>query len=196
MTTAAGSEDFQVWVEGPSEQTFDLPLSATPTAVVPDPGLGGTVWRSELTLANRGTEPAVVTLALHPRDDGTPATTEVEVPALAALHLDDVVGSTLAASGSGWLGATSTSGGLLLSSRTFNDDPDGTLVGELDVIVPPQSLVQLDRVLTASFSYTGRAWATLSSDDPAAAFSAYASVVDEGTGDPVFIPAVRAATGR
>ena len=73
---------------------------------------------------------------------------------------------------------------------------DGTLVGELDVTVPPQSLVQLDRVLTASFGYTGRAWATLRSDDPAAAFAAYASVVDEGTGDPVFIPAVGVDAAR
>jgi hypothetical protein len=229
------------------------PLHAMVPAVASNPGLGDTLWRSELTLANRGSETAAVTLALHPRDGGTPATAEVEVPPLAALHLDDVVGSTLAASGSGWLEATSTSGGLQLSSRTFNDDPDGTygqyvpavatadlvgagetvvlagltsrdgfrtnlgiasaadvpttvtvrvtvedgtLAGELDVTVPPQSLVQLDRVLTASFGYTGRAWATLTSDDPTAAFAAYASVVDEGTGDPIFIPAVRIATGR
>jgi len=228
-------------------------LHAMVPAVASNPGLGGTMWRSELTLANRGSETAAVTLTLHPRDDGTPATTEVEVPPLAALHLDDVVGSTLAASGSGWLEATSTSGDLLLSSRTFNDDPAGTygqyvpavamadlvgagetvvlagltsrdgfrsnlgiasaadvetqvtlrvvaengaLVGELEVTLPPQSLVQLDRVLAASFGHTGLAWAALSSDDPAAAFAAYVSVVDEGTGDPVFIPAVRLTTGR
>ena len=72
---------------------------------------------------------------------------------------------------------------------------DGTTVGDLDVFVPAGALVQLDRVLSR-FGFTGRAWAPVSSDDPSARFTAYASVVDEGTGDPVYIPAVGVDAAR
>jgi len=73
---------------------------------------------------------------------------------------------------------------------------DGTVIGELDVPVPASGLVQLDRVLSSRFGFAGRAWALVSSDDPDARYTAYASVVDEGTGDPVYVPAVEVPAAR
>lgn len=73
---------------------------------------------------------------------------------------------------------------------------DGTPVGDLDVPVPAGALVQLDRVLSSRFGYAGRAWALVWSDDPDARYTAYASVVDEGTGDPVYVPAVEVPAAR
>ena len=50
--------------------------------------------------------------------------------------------------------------------------------------------LQLERALADLFSYTGTAWAEIRSEDPSAEFFAHASVVDERTGDPTYIPAV------
>jgi hypothetical protein len=65
----------------------------------------------------------------------------------------------------------------------------GSSIGTTDVELPPNGFVQLERVLSDGFGFVGTAWAEVGSDDPAAAFFAHASVVDEATGDPIYIPA-------
>ena len=68
--------------------------------------------------------------------------------------------------------------------RVFSDD--GEVVGEVPIDVPAGGLLQVNRIL-GDLSFTGAAWAEVSSDDAGASFLTYASVVDEASGDPSFI---------
>jgi hypothetical protein len=67
---------------------------------------------------------------------------------------------------------------------------DGSDAGTLRVSLPAKSFVQVGRLLRRRLGIDGWAWATISSADPEALFTAHASVVDGTTGDPAFIPAV------
>ncbi|HSL17367.1 MAG TPA: choice-of-anchor D domain-containing protein [Methylomirabilota bacterium] len=67
---------------------------------------------------------------------------------------------------------------------------DGTELGELQVDLPAQRFVQIERVLADGLGFTGTAWATVRCAEPAA-FLAHASVVDGATGDPTFVAAAR-----
>ena len=67
---------------------------------------------------------------------------------------------------------------------------DGVEAGMVRVALPARSFVQVGRLLRDQLGIDGWAWATLSSTDPEAAYTAHASVVDGTTGDPAFIPAV------
>jgi hypothetical protein len=64
------------------------------------------------------------------------------------------------------------------------------MIGELSITAAAGELVQLDRVLSDTLGYTGEAFATVTTDDADARYTAYISVVDGGTGDPAFIPGV------
>lgn len=77
----------------------------------------------------------------------------------------------------------------VVNARFFDDH--GVEIGASVVALPPRAFVQEVRVLDRLFGFTGAAWVELSSDDPAAAFVAHASVVDGTSGDPAYIPAVR-----
>jgi hypothetical protein len=65
---------------------------------------------------------------------------------------------------------------------------DGSPIGMRVVELPAFGFTQLERVLGGAFGYTGEAWAEISCSDPSSIF-AHASVVDESTGDPTYIPA-------
>jgi len=69
---------------------------------------------------------------------------------------------------------------------------DGSPIGTHPFDLPPRGFVQLERVLGdlgGGLSFTGEAWAEVSCSG-ATSFFAHASVVDENTGDPTYIPAV------
>ena len=66
---------------------------------------------------------------------------------------------------------------------------DGSPIGMIVVELPARGFIQLERVLGGDFGHTGEAWAEVSCSDPSS-FFAHASVVDESTGDPTYIPAV------
>ena len=67
---------------------------------------------------------------------------------------------------------------------------NGDAVGELDVVVPAERFVQVERLLAGQLGFSGTAWATLTSDDAGAYYIAHASVVDGNSGDPIYIPAL------
>jgi hypothetical protein len=223
------------------------PLETIVPVVASNSGLRGTQWHSEVSVVNLGGSTADVAVELHPADGGEPNTLDIALGAGEARFMPDVVSTTFGSTGTGWLRLTSSASGLHVSSRTFNDDADGTYgqlvpataVAELftsdDVVVlpglrsddgfrtnlgvtsvaeeatvlevhvvgadgvdfgtlrvplPARSFVQVGRLLRNRFGFEGWAWATLSSDNPEALFTAHASVVDGTTGDPAFIPAV------
>jgi hypothetical protein len=223
------------------------PLDTIVPVVASNEGLNDTRWSSEVSVVNLGGDSADVTLEFHPADDGEASTVDITIGAGEARFMPDVVTTTFGSTGTGWLRLTSSANGLHVSSRTFNDDADGTYgqlvpataVADLftsdDVVVlpglrsddgfrtnlgvtsvaeeatvlevhvvgaegvdldtlrvrlPAHSFVQVGRLLRNRLGFEGWAWATLSSDDPEALFTAHASVVDGTTGDPAFIPAV------
>jgi len=87
------------------------------------------------------------------------------------------------------LGITSFSAAdITVTVRAFADS--GELIGATDVVVPAQRFVQVERLLSDAFGYTGTAWATLNSNDEGARYVAHASVIDGASGDPIYIPAV------
>jgi len=65
----------------------------------------------------------------------------------------------------------------------------GELIGTTTVELPVRGFTQIERVLGGEFDYTGEAWAEVSCPAPSS-FFAHASVVDELTGDPTYIPAL------
>jgi len=223
------------------------PLESIVQVVASNSGLNDTWWRSEVSVVNLGGSAADVTLELNPAGGGEPSTVVITVGGGEARFLPDVVSTTFGGSGTGWLRLSSEATGLHVSSRTFNDDPDGTYgqlvpavgvselftfddvvvlpglrsadgfrtnlgvtslaevptelevvvigadgvdVGTLRVALASNSFVQVGRLLQDQLGIYGWAWATLSSTDPEAAYTAHASVVDGTTGDPAFIPAV------
>jgi len=77
---------------------------------------------------------------------------------------------------------------ITVTVRAFRDD--GELIGELDVVVPRSRFVQVERLLSEAFGFTGTAWATLTCDGSGVMYVAHASVIDGASGDPIYIPAV------
>jgi hypothetical protein len=109
-------------------------------AVASLPGAAGTMWRSQLDLVNTTSEPSSVTLE-YVRADGSSVTSmAMELAPGAALHLDDVVGDLFGEHGKGWLRVSASGGGILATSRTFNDDANGTY-GQLISAAPAMSAV-------------------------------------------------------
>jgi len=187
------------------------------------------------------------------RENGTSVTSmPMELDPSAVLHFDDVVSGLFGEHGKGWLVVSGSGSGLFATSRTFNDDPegtygqlipaypdnayvgmsenavlpglssaagfrtnlgftslaavqtivtveaytnDGTSIGSIDIELPAYGFVQLERALAEEFGFIGTAWAEVRNDDPRARYFAHASVVDETTGDPTYIPAMLVAVG-
>ena len=74
---------------------------------------------------------------------------------------------------------------------------DGSRLGSLSAELGPREPLQINDFLGRfSADELDGAWATVSSDSEGAAWFAYASVADNRTGDPVYIPAVRPTAER
>ena len=214
-------------------------------AVAAIPGAGGTSWRSQLDVVNTTGEPRSVTV-VYTRADGTAITSmPMELQGAETLHFDDVVGGLFGETGKGWLTVTASGSGIHATSRTYNDDADGSYgqlipasgmetsttsagtvilpglssepgfrtnlgftsvsevattltvtvysntgstLGEIDVALPAQGFVQVERALSVVAGFIGTAWAEVTGVEPHARYFAHASVVDEATGDPTYIP--------
>ena len=92
-------------------------------------GAAGSVWRTDLGLLNGGTETANVSVTFSP-SSGSASTTSLSLAPGEHQMLDDVVGQ-LGGEGSGSLEIAS-SVPILVSSRTYNQSPEGTFGQYLD----------------------------------------------------------------
>jgi hypothetical protein len=117
------------------DPTFISPTPVADTAmsldvIVPvvasNSGLNGTWWRSELSVVNLGGSSADVTLELHPAGGGDASIVDIAIGPGEGRFLPEIVSTTFGAAGTGWLRLISPASGLHVSSRTFNDDPNGT----------------------------------------------------------------------
>ncbi|MEO6324736.1 MAG: hypothetical protein ABIT01_10205 [Thermoanaerobaculia bacterium] len=90
-------------------------------------GQNGARYRTDLTIVNPGASAASVSIRFLPADEDnatlpTPATKTV--PANGQIALDDIVDSLFARSGGGSIFVDSTTTGLVVASRTYNQLPD------------------------------------------------------------------------
>ncbi len=246
VTNALGTStvSHQVTVVSTGNETW-VPASAALS------GYEGTNWRSDLEIHNPGGSQAAFSVALMERDTSNPSprTKAFTLEAGHSSRLVDVLGSAFQFSGAAALRLTPTSGRLMVTSRTYNDQPQGTYgqfipgvpqgdamlegevalllglaessqyrtnLGLVNVSATPVTVVvemylddgtrlgteswslkayefrQIDRVFTTVTPTTvvgGFLLATTASEG--GRFFAYASVVDNRTGDPVYIPAQR-----
>nr|MCU0306003.1 choice-of-anchor D domain-containing protein [Thermoanaerobaculales bacterium] len=67
-------------------------------------------------------------------------------------------------------------------------DGGGASIGEHTVELPANGFVQVERLLDGELGFVGEAWAEVRCPTAGAAFFAHASVVDETTGDPIYVP--------
>lgn len=224
-------------------------------------GAVGTDWRTDLELHNPGAASVSVTVALLERDqdNSSPRSTTLSVGAGKSVHYDDVLQSLFSFSGAAALRLTTSGGDLLVTSRTFNDQPQGTYgqlvpsfddseaftrqdpahliqlsqstsenqgfrtniglvnlsggtllmkvrlfdsggieLGTVTTWLDPYEFEQLDKIfqrVTAQEIFDGYAKVEAEFTGGSERFLTYASVIDNRTGDPVFLPALRAPAG-
>jgi hypothetical protein len=215
-------------------------------------GVGATQWRTDLEVkAVGGTSAAYrIELLRSDRDNSSPAQRTFGLTAGACRRHRDIIGTDFGIDGTGALRVTTTSGAILVTSRTYNDDPDGTF-GQFIPALPAGDvlsagvsgcLLQLSRSASASTGFrtnvglvnatasgltvevglftaddvllgtvqvqlqpfehrqvndifasvTGNledGFATVRTTTAGGLFFAYASVVDNRSGDAIFIPA-------
>ncbi len=79
-----------------------------------------------------------------------------------------------------------------LEVRVEYHAPDGSLVGAPAYTIPPHAFFQRTNAVPGTDDLVGGS-ATVTAQSASASYLAYASVVDNESGDPVYVPAVRAA---
>jgi formylglycine-generating enzyme required for sulfatase activity len=92
------------------------------------PGVGGTTWRTDLQLKTRGTQQATVRIDLLQRDqdNSSPASVTLTLDPGLSIRYEDALQDLFGFSGSAALRITATSGDVMVTSRTYNDDAAGT----------------------------------------------------------------------
>lgn len=217
-------------------------------------GVGGTAWRTELSLFNAGTQGAYVHMHFLPGAGGSVITrNEFLAPRESVTYANTLLDLFGVPNGAGAVAIEATSAGaraqLRITSRTFTGGPDGTygqavpdvvaldktlyltgmqlnakfrtnvglvnrgntdmpvaltlydasgaILGTTSVTIPATNFQQ--QPLAAYFpSITGRSFDVLSLRvvaNAADAVSAYASVIDNNSQDPIYVQAVPAPTG-
>jgi hypothetical protein len=236
-------------------QVFYIPAGAHAS------GVAGTNWRTDVEVHNPGTAQAAYTMALlkHGQDNSAPVSQSFTLGPGLSVRYSDVVWQRFAFSGKAALRLTATAGTIIVTSRTYNDQPggsygqfvpaiadeaaitsaqegrlielshepsaanggfrtnlgvvnassgtigvtvdlykaDGTHLGRVPVTLRPYDYQQLDKIferVTSTAVTDGyavvRTWST------SGRFFAYASVIDNHTGDPICIPAAVLPTSQ
>ncbi|HPW56369.1 MAG: SUMF1/EgtB/PvdO family nonheme iron enzyme [Thermoanaerobaculaceae bacterium] len=222
-------------------------------------GLAGTNWRTDLEVHNPTSAAATFTIELLKRDQQNTAPQNV-IRTLAAGQSErfaDVLDTLFGFSGAATLRLTPTTGQLMVTSRTYNNQPAGTygqfipaaaaseavpfgqparlvqlsqatsqsegfrtnlgfvnttgmtitidcrlfradsvLLGSQSFQLRPHEFKQIDKVFTrVTAAEVADGYAVLSTGTVDGAFLAYASVIDNRSGDPVYVPARVVAQG-
>jgi aminopeptidase N len=150
--------------DGSNDPTLALPdeLGALPAgvdlvvpAVASVAGANGTRWRTQLSVVNPSDTTTTVTIDFVPDNGPSIASLPLEIGPGAVFYNSDVVGGLFGSTGKGWLRISSDPGGIHVSSRTFNDDPNGTY-GQLIPAVPvTEALGSADVAVLAGLSSVG-----------------------------------------
>jgi len=105
-----------------SAQSLYVPASANAD------GAAGTQWHTDLQVKAGGGESATVSVELLKvgENNSSPLSADFNIAPGQSMRLRDVVADVFGFSGTGALRVTATDGTILVTSRTFNDDPEGT----------------------------------------------------------------------
>ena len=215
-------------------------------------GVGQTQWRTDLEVKARSAETASFTLQLlrAGHDNSEPMDASFTVDPGQSLRLEDVIAEVFGFNGSAALRVIPTSGTILVTSRTYNNDSDGTygqfipafeareaaqqgsdyaliqlsrsaspttryrtnlgfvnatgigitvevdlytaagvMLGSTQLDLLPYEMQQLNDVFAdVTVADVAEGYAVVRSRTGGASFFAYASVVDNRSGDAIFIP--------
>jgi hypothetical protein len=132
-------------------------------AVAHTSGVGGTEWRTDLEVKARGDAPATfsVDLLQEGADNSAPLTATFTVGAGQSRRFEDLVQAVFGVTGNGALRITPSDGSVLVTSRTYNDDPGGTY-GQYVPALPASAatadgtdvaLIQLSRSASGATGY-------------------------------------------
>ncbi len=105
-----------------SAQTLYIPASANAE------GVNQTRWQTDLEIKALGDAPASLTIELleSRQDNSDPATIDATIGAGESLRLANLVSDEFGFTGTAALRLIATAGGIIATSRTYNDDPAGT----------------------------------------------------------------------
>jgi len=235
-------------LDPPTLYRFDLETFYIPAAAH-KAGAAGTQWVTDLTIHNRADTRAAFAIDLLPKrqDNSAPETVSFSLEPSSSVGYDDALDGLFNFSGAAALRVRASSGDLVVGSRTYNDQPEGTYgqhiagfpedealmsgdqglliglshgadyrtniglasacgapisvnvtlytadgaqLGQRTVELAPYSYVQVTDIF-ADFSTTDveHGFAVVESSSPGAWYFAYASVIDNRTGDAAYIPA-------
>jgi len=128
---------FVMTTAGPaSAQTLVIPASANAE------GVNQTRWRTDVEIKARGEAPASVTIGLleSRQDNSDPQTIERSIGVGESLRLSNLLETGFGFTGTAALRLTATQGGILATSRTYNDDPAGTYGQTVPAVVESDGL--------------------------------------------------------
>jgi hypothetical protein len=125
-----------------SAQTLYVPASANAE------GANQTRWRSDLQVKARGSDGATFTVEVleHGTDNSDPLMVELTVAAGESLRLSNLLETEFGFTGTAALRLTATAGQIVVTSRTFNDDPSGTYGQTVPAVPVEQATVFGDQV--------------------------------------------------
>ncbi len=111
----------------PALYRFDLETFYIPAAAH-KAGAAGTQWVTDLTIHNRADTAASFSVDLLPKrqDNSAPETVSFSLEPSSSVGYDDALDGLFDFSGAAALRVRATSGDLLVGSRTYNDQPEGT----------------------------------------------------------------------
>lgn len=111
-----------VYAAGPMSGPFYLPAAANSA------GVGGTTWRTDVEILNRGTMDSTVSIEWLPWNQANPSPVKrnYSLGANRAMRYENIVASVFGASGGGTLRITGLGGSLLANARTYNTAASGT----------------------------------------------------------------------
>ena len=106
-------------------------------------------WRTDMDLFNSGSSPQQATLTFYRQDGGAPKTATVPLNPGELKRLDNVVQATFGTTNSG--GAvhvtTAVPSALVITGRTYDQTPDGTLGQFIPAVTAADAVGRLDRAL-------------------------------------------------
>ena len=223
-------------------------------------GAAGTNWRTDMEVHNPGSTQANYSIALlkHGEDNSSPAGQSFSLAPGRAVRYNDVISDLFAFNGKAALRVEPISGSIVVTSRTYNNQPSGTYgqfvpaipdsqaitseqegrliqlshepntanggfrtnlgavnagssqiavtidlyaatggyLGQVPLTLRAYEYQQIDKVFErVTGSAVSDGYAVVRTSTSGGRFFAYASVIDNRTGDPIFIPATATARG-